>query len=220
MSRLPHLTTSFLALIILTSGQLKADLIVVPNSLSSAEGNEASQFLTGDGRSASVRYQQVFAASQFGGAGTIGEIAFRPDAVFGTAFSATLSNVRIGLSTTSRTPDGLSATFSQNVGSDEAVVFSGNLTLTSSDLPGPGGTRAFDILINLSTPFTYNPSLGNLLLDFQRDASTADPIGIAFDSQNQVGDSISRIRLANQSNRQFRCRFSRCGDSLLGHGRS
>ena len=192
MSRLPYLITSLMALIVLTSGQLKADLIVVPNSLSSAEGNEASEFLTGDPRSASVRYQQVFAASQFSGVGTIREIAFRPDAVGGKVFSATLSNVRIGLSTTSSTPDGLSATFAENVGIDETVVFSGNLTLTSSDVPGPGGTRAFDILIGLSTPFTYNPSLGNLLLDFQRDGSTVDPFGVSFDSQNQVGDSISR----------------------------
>ncbi len=181
---------NLLGLLVLTSGQAKADLIVVPNALATVEGNGVSQFLTGDSRAASVRYQQVFAASQFSGAGTITEIAFRSDAGIGAPFSTTLSNARIALSTTSRSPDGLSATFATNVGTDESVVFSGNLTLTSANPPGPGGTRDFDILISLSTPFTYDPSLGNLLLDFQRDAAT---LRVHFDGHDQAGDSISRV---------------------------
>ena len=66
------------------------------------------------------------------------------------------------------------------------------LAISSSDTAGPGGTRAFDILVNLSTPFTYDPSLGNLLLDFQRDASPLNPLGVSFDAQAQAADSISR----------------------------
>jgi VCBS repeat-containing protein len=122
----------------------------------------------------------------------ITEIAFRPEAARGTAFSGTLSNVRIGLSTTQKMPDGLNATFADNVGLDETVVFSGNLTLSSADVPGPGGTRAFDIVISLSTPFSYDPNLGNLLLDFQRDASSLSPAGVTFNAHHQAGDSISR----------------------------
>jgi len=120
----------------------------------------------------------------------ITEIAFRPDALLGSSFSATLSNARIALSTTSRSPDGLSATFADNVGVDESVVFSGDLTLTSANSPGPGGTRTFDILISLSTPFPYDPGLGNLLLDFQRDAS---PLSAQFDGHDLAGDSLSRV---------------------------
>jgi hypothetical protein len=176
-------------LLVMSAGQAEAGFITVPNALAAVEGNGVSQFLTGDARATSVRYQQVFAASQFSGAGTITEIAFRPDATFGVPFSATLSNTRIALSTTSRTPDGLSATFANNVGLDEVVVFSGDLTLSSADAPGPGGTRVFDILISLSTPFAYDPSQGDLLLDFQRDAST---LRVSFDGHDQAGDSISR----------------------------
>src|SRR5262249_52227149 len=149
---------------VLEDRTVPAQFIVVPNALATAEGNGVSQFLTGDARAESIRYQQVFAASQFSTGGMITEIAFRSDAAIGTPSSTTLSNTRIALSTTSRPPDGLSATFATNVGIDESVVFSGNLTLTSADPPGPGGTRDFDILIGLSTPFPYDPSLGNLLL--------------------------------------------------------
>ncbi|MEX2142462.1 MAG: cadherin-like domain-containing protein [Pirellulales bacterium] len=166
--------------------------VVVPNALETVEGNDASEFLTGDRRAVSIRYQQVFAASQFAEGGAITQIAFRPEAARGTAFSGTLSNVRIGLSTTSRMPDDLNAAFANNVGSDEIVVFSGDLTLSSADVPGPGGTRAFDIVISLSTPFTYDPTRGNLLLDFQRDGSSLHPLGVSFNAQNEAGDPISR----------------------------
>jgi hypothetical protein len=71
--------------------------------------------------------------------------------------------VRISLSTTSRAPDNLSATFADNVGVDESVVFSGDLVFTSANDSVPGGTRAFDILIKLTNEFNYDPSLGNLL---------------------------------------------------------
>jgi hypothetical protein len=175
---------------LLTTAESMAGLIVVPNALASAEGDFASNFLTDDARATSIRYQQVFAASQFSGAGFITEIAFRPDALLGSSFSATLSNARIALSTTSRIPDGLSASFADNIGIDESVVFSGDLTLSSANSPGPGGTRAFDILISLSTPFAYDPGLGNLLLDFQRDAS---PLSAQFDAHALAGDSISRV---------------------------
>jgi hypothetical protein len=183
--------TSILPSLALTVGSTNAS-VVVPNALAAVEGNQASEFLTGDSRSTSIRYQQVFAASQFSGINTFYEIAFRPDAISGIAFSTTLSNTRISLSTTSKVPDGLSATFASNIGADETVVYSGNLAISSSDTAGPGGTRAFDIVVNLSTPFTYDPSLGNLLLDFQRDASPLNPLGVSFDAQEQAADSISR----------------------------
>jgi hypothetical protein len=184
---------SSLATFVSTAGLARAEFNVVPNALAAVEGNEASEFLTGNG-APEVRYQQVFAASEFSGPGVITEIAFRPDAVrpSGTAFSTTLPNTRISLSTTSKAPDGLSATFASNIGPDETVVYSGDLPLSSSDTPGPGGTRAFDILISLSTPFAYDPSMGNLLFDFQRDASPLDPLGVSFDAHFQTGDSISR----------------------------
>ena len=186
------LIAGLFGLLVMTSHQVAAALVVVPNGLATAEGNAASEFLTGDPRAVSVRYQQVFASSEFSGVGTITEIRFRPDAVSGFPFSASLSNVRIGLSTSAATPDGLSATFANNVGGDETVVFNGDLTLTSADLAGPGGSRAFDIVISLTTPFTFDPGLGNLLFDFQRDASSLSPLGVSFDAQYLAGDSISR----------------------------
>ena len=119
-------------------------------------------------------------------------MAFRPDGPLGHAFSVTISSIRIDLSTTLAVPDSLSSTFASNVGLDDKIVFSGPLSLSSSFIGPAGGPKAFDIIINLTTPFFYNPSLGNLLLDV-RDFS-GEPSGLAgeFDSQFTPGDPVSR----------------------------
>ena len=73
--------------------------IVTPNDLTYTEGNIAndSPFSVAE----TMRYQQVYAASQFGdiaaGGGMLTEIAFRPDAVYGNAFTHTIANIQIDL---------------------------------------------------------------------------------------------------------------------------
>jgi len=73
------------------------------------------------------------------------------------------------MSTTTAAVDGLSAMFSQNVGSDNTVVL-GPTSVTISDIDTGGA----DIRFAFSTPFFYNPSSGNLLLDiFNYSGSTS-----------------------------------------------
>jgi hypothetical protein len=144
--------------------------VVAPNGDAATEGNgdNSFSFNTNIVGVTSQRYQQVYASSQFSaltGPQLITEILFRPDATLGQAFSSTLPNIEIALSTTSKAPDGLSATFAANVGANNTTVYSGPLSLLSSATRPPGGPKAFDIAINLTTPFLYDPAAGNLLLD-------------------------------------------------------
>ena len=167
--------------------------IVVPNNRATVEGNADNGFPFNIGAN-SMRYQQVFDASEFGALSTpelITKIAFRPDATFqGKPFASTLTNVQINLSTTGAAVDGLSPTFASNVGGDETVVFSGPLFLASADTGPVAGPKAFDIVINLQTPFLYDPNLGNLLLDVRN-----FPISLTtqFDASRSTGDPISRV---------------------------
>jgi hypothetical protein len=140
-----------------------ADPVTIPSSVQAGEGNSDNQFpLNGD----PIRYQQVIAASEFpAGQRWITRIALRPDGASGAAFSETLSNVQINLSTTQKAPGALSKTFADNIGSDEKVVASGALALSSSSSGPDGGPKAFDIVITLDAPFLYDPAAGNLLLD-------------------------------------------------------
>jgi hypothetical protein len=163
------------------------------NSLETREGNFNNIFPFSIG-SSSQRYQQVFLATDFvppSRQELITQILFRPDAILGDAFSSIIPDIQINLSTTRAAPDHLSTTFANNVGNDDAVVFNrGALSLSSADIGPVLGPKEFDIVINLSTPFLFNFSKGNLLLDVR---VFVGGFTTTFDAENTVGDPISRV---------------------------
>jgi hypothetical protein len=77
------------------------------------------------------------------------------------------------------------------VGGDDQVVFApGPLSLSSADTGPVSGPKDFDIVINLTTPFLYNPVAGNLLLDVRNFGGGRTT---QFDAELTTGDSISRV---------------------------
>ncbi len=149
----------------LLSGVAQAEPIVVPNSLATVEGN-SNNAIPFSLFWISMRYQQVYSSSEFpAGPILITQLGFRPDATFGIAFSSTIPNIQIDLSTTTLPVDGLDTTLANNVGADNTVAFNGALALSSSFTGPTGGPKDFDILVNLTTPFLYDKAQGNLLLD-------------------------------------------------------
>lgn len=182
------------------AGSAYADLIVAPNNLATVEGNGGNAFPFGGGAQfPTQRYQQIYAASQFAtvaGPHFITQISFREDAVFGQVFAGVISNIQINLSASNAAPDGLSTTFANNIGSNDTIVHSGQLLLTSAFVGPAGGPKAFDIVIDLQTPFLYDPGAGNLLLDVRRFSDGID-LGGTFDYENTTGDSISRVYTNN-----------------------
>jgi hypothetical protein len=188
-----------LAAVVLSFGgadRARAGLIVVPNAQTNVEGNgnNAFPFHIGAFGLNSQRYQQVYNASDFlmafgGQPQLITQIAFRPDALAGAAFNTTLPNVQINLSTTSHSADNLSTTFATNVGPNDTIVHSGSLPLSSAFMGPPGGPKDFDIVIPLTTPFLYDPTMGNLLLDVR---NFGDGFTTFFDGENTFGDAVSR----------------------------
>ncbi|HVX85438.1 MAG TPA: hypothetical protein VH253_11705 [Phycisphaerae bacterium] len=175
----------------------RADSVVAPGGASGTEGAEGNAFPFDDGSIGGIpsqRYQQVYGATAFAGVGgpmVITDILFRPDAtVPGAAFSTTIPSIQIDLSTTSRAPDTLSLTFADNVGADDAIVYSGALPLSSANTGPAGGPLDFDIMIHLTTPYTYDPAAGSLLLDVRNFGATTTE---RFDAFNVLGDSVSRV---------------------------
>src|SRR6202011_1478767 len=142
-----------------------------------------------------IRYQQVFDASQFSrlspGGGLINRIAFRGHGP-GVPFTGTVAQLQINLSTTSKSPDGLSSTFAQNVGADDTQVFSGPFQTAITFNGDPGN---FEVVVNFTTPFFYNPSKGNLLLDIRNTEGGVEvpPNDQELDGTSATGDSVSRI---------------------------
>jgi hypothetical protein len=146
----------------------KETVVVVPNNLKDVEG--PSSVATGE-PAGPFRFQQIFAASQFASLAEhqrlLTQFAWRPDRDNVTRpMTVTLDDVEIRFSTTSRDPEHLSETYEDNVWSDETIVYVGPLTLHTENVGPPGGPRQFDYIIDLQTPFPYDPKQGNLLMDF------------------------------------------------------
>jgi hypothetical protein len=99
-----------------------------------------------------TRYQQVYNANLFPGSITISGITFFH---LGSGFIDT-GTYTLDLSTTSKAVNGLDITnFNNNDGPNNQLFFSGNLS------GNPGSTLTLS-----GTPFIYDPTQGNLLLDF------------------------------------------------------
>ncbi len=128
-------------------------------------------------------YQQVYAASNFGGAGWLNELRFFVYQTF-----PGLQDYRVGtydfyLSTTTAAVDGLSSTFDDNRGSDNMLFGSFALAGAIPDVQSFSGSS-----------FWYDPSLGNLLLDI-RIASSDTRFSHSFNNANNynAGGLYSRM---------------------------
>jgi PEP-CTERM motif len=98
---------------------------------------------------------------------------------------ATLAGLQINFSTTTRAVDGLSSIFAENVGLDNTVVFDLS-AITLSDFQAGGA----DIIIPLRTPFYYDPSAGNLLMDvFNFGRERTSP----FNANSSASDTTSSV---------------------------
>jgi hypothetical protein len=147
--------------------ELRAQVVVVPQSLATNDGNAFGTTPTGG--PTSVRENFVFDASQFGalsGPSFLTQFAWRPDTIPGPSGPRSVT-LLIYASTTTRPVAGLSTTFAENIGADNTLVFSGTLNWETGNLPGPGNTRQFDVVFPFTTPFLYDPAAGNLLLDIR-----------------------------------------------------
>jgi hypothetical protein len=130
-----------------------------------------------------TEYQQVYAGSLIGGPLTISAIAFYSSTSFpGTNADGTYT---LSLSTTSAAVGALSTNFSSNIGPDNETFFSGSLP----PYPTGGGTMTF----TLATPFSFNPALGNLLLDIKISGVTNDSTAVFVAQDGDFGSASSRM---------------------------
>jgi hypothetical protein len=168
--------------------------VAVPSNLANVEGNSSvNDFLN----ASSFRMQMVFDASQFplpsapGLTNVITGIGFRLDGNSTNDVVYFFGGASVTLSTTTRTPDNLSPIFAENVGPDAATIFVGSIGFGNTYQPG-ATPQPFNTMIGAPNLFTYSPSEGNLLVDIIAGSGFIQIPG-AFDAQNAIGDSISRL---------------------------
>ena len=118
----------------------------------------------GVGSAYNGEYQQLYLGGAFRGPITIAGLEFYNTAYNSFATAMNSGTWTISLSTTSRGLGTLSNEYAANIGTDNTVVFSGNLYQ-----PWEFGNT---LAIPFTTPFSYDPANGNLLIDILvRDAS-------------------------------------------------
>jgi hypothetical protein len=167
--------------------------LVAPNDWANAFGDAGNLFPLFSSKP--IRYQQVFDAGQFSrlnpGGGLINRIAFRGHGP-GIPFTANVPQLQVNLSTTSKTPDGLSSTFAENVGPNDTQVFSGPFQAAVTFTSDPTN---FEVTLIFTTSFFYDPAKGNLLVDVRnlQGATEAPPNDQELDGTNATGDSTSRV---------------------------
>jgi hypothetical protein len=174
----------------LTTAQ--ADEVVVPNAYANAEGGLALPNATDPRRAMLVYDASQFAA--FGGPMLITQLAVRPNSAQPGPGSLTDHNSRTFLSTTSQSPAMMSTNFADYIGPDYTLVSGvAKIAYTTANLPGPGNTRQFDVVVPFDTPFHYDPSAGNLLVEFQEGPPATEGT-IIFDFA--MGDPTVNLLLA------------------------
>src|SRR6266481_3101899 len=172
--RLRTLRIAFLFLVACAAAFGEA--LVVPGTQTNAPGN--LPIAVG---ATAARFQEIIGSGQFTVPIVITGIRLR-SAVGTGPVSFQNASYKITLSTTQAYPNTNnghilpSATFSNNVGPDATTVYNAAISGSSPGCSGVGPC-SFDLVTTFTTPFSYDPTKGRLLVDIVSSAATGTPIG-------------------------------------------
>jgi uncharacterized protein (TIGR03437 family) len=153
-----------IAFLIYGGAAASANTLVIPNPQTNAPGNFPINLNGG-----AARVQQVLGSGQFPGPVTIIGVRIRSSPGTGVAMGHNAS-LLITFSTTQAYPNTgnghalPSPNYASNLGPDATVVYNGPFSASTPGCAAPGPCP-FDVVIPLSTPFSYDPSKGRLLFD-------------------------------------------------------
>ena len=157
-----------------------ASTIVIGNPPDSGSGNSFPF-----GSAYNAEYQQVYANSDFSGAIQITDLFLYNTQFNSGATQTTAGTYTVHLSSTSAGVGSLSATFANNIGTDNTQVFSGSINQAWNF----GDT----LDVHFNTPFDYDPTLGkNLLVDVVGNGITT-PGGSIFYDVHSPGSLFQRV---------------------------
>jgi MYXO-CTERM domain-containing protein len=167
-----------LGLFLVSADAARADLILggtgSPNALPFGNNSPSGGgFYTGV--NSTGEYQQIYSGSLFPtGATIITGLGFQSNSFSNGTYTY---NLTISLGNTTANPANPSITFANNETSPLTTVFSGTAVASLTNNPGSG---LFDLQFTLTTPFVFNPTNGNLLLDVMVSSVTGPTTGEFF----------------------------------------
>jgi hypothetical protein len=136
--------------------------VVSPSATATAEGNDSAT-----PNLVPARIQHLIPAADFANLPAsqrrLVAFNFRADATQNQSINWNNGGERVWMSTTSLNT--LTTNFDNNHGADRTLVHDGDLPFPLLDTGPAGGPKNFAAGTRLSTPFVYDPSKGNLLVD-------------------------------------------------------
>jgi hypothetical protein len=180
----------------------QAILVVIPASRAETEGDSGWGIPFGFNLQV-TRLQQVYDSSRFSFLGTnggyINDIGFRLNIVYPWSYSGVVSiPLTVIVSTTTNSVGNLNAAFAQNTGSNQVTVYSGTFPFKALALPGV--VEPFAMVIPFNTPFFYNPTEGNLLVDIVSGLIDESTGPVILDMEINAGNFISSSWAMNAPN--------------------
>lgn len=130
-------------------------------------------------------YQQSYDKTQFPGLFTITEIAYRYKG--DSSYSSGQVDLKVTLAYCATPWNAVTSNYAGNIGANATVVHDGVWAFDafSGDAATP---NPFTARLKLTTPFTFDPSLGDLLMDLEiRSSATASSGGAFSRADNDVG---------------------------------
>jgi hypothetical protein len=177
-----------------------ADTVVIPNAQTSSEGGASNVFPFGAtvfSPNNPFRSQQVYGAVGFGVEEpiTITELRFRADTNNTFITPIVVQDIEVRLSTTAKEPDALdNVDHDANLGLDSTLVYDGGLNWPA---PSAGIPRPFELPIVFTTPFEYDPTAGNLLVEVYN-LSESFPLEYGLDAHSATDETSRVLELKNK----------------------
>jgi hypothetical protein len=181
--------------------------LVVPPGHATNDANTAGTFPFARGRFA-FRCQHAYDSSAFVSQGIVGAItitALRWRADGGSlAHAGRYAAITIELSTSVWDHLALGASFEDNHGADRRVVHHGAVAVTTTD---GGNPNTWSVEVPLSTPFTWNPAAGDLLIDVRGPANAFEgsllpQLDVAWGA-GTPGSAVTNLASATQPTGSF-----------------
>ena len=153
-------------------------VIAVPSEFADSEAPDVGDNLPSD-----YRMQQLYLADEFEslppGKSLITRARWRTDGNLDVPQTVTADQWIARMSTTPKGLNNLDQQFSENLGSDDTVVYDGPVEWQITDADPVGGPRDFEFDLAFETAFPYDPQQGNLLLDLTG-LGSSERLGLDF----------------------------------------
>ncbi len=173
----------------------------LPQGYLAKNGTQATSWPWNNKISTGHRCMWIYDSSHFKSTGPvmIQKLRWRSNSRYTTWVGGTHKNVTINLSTSPLDFKNASSTYAKNHGKDKTAVFKGNVTVTGSTHKN----GRWYVEISLKTPFLYDPSKGDLTIDYIRPAGTVSgtmvPVDTISDSRSTWTTKSNRIQTWNSS---------------------